>query len=253
MTRGMVVEDKRKPPNPRPWMEVDPEPLPAEDADLLEQVYEYAEMLASAESRADSVAMAKAEALERLYQRGTWAEEWNRARPPKPDAIGRPVDPLSRNRFAQWQAWRAEKERRRSLPSRRVYQLLNARAVASYLNGRTKKAATEFAIRPLSWMLTHGHAERIPEVETIAVQIADGGPITDRVMRKALSEWKAKNLSRRDLDRGKQQARSRPLRKRAEDEFGALLKQDPAEAREFIKWAADQLREAAKQKLQVVS
>ena len=145
MTRGMVVKDKRKPPNPRPWMEVDPEPLPAEDADLLEQVYEYAEMLASAESRADSVAMAKAEALERLYQRGTWAEEWNRARPPKPDAIGRPVDPLSRNRFAQWQAWRAEKERRRSLPSRRVYQLLNARAVASYLNGRTKKAATEFA------------------------------------------------------------------------------------------------------------
>ena len=248
------MEDKRKPPNPRPWMEVDPEPLPAEDAALLEQVYEYAEMLASAESRADSVAMAKAEALERLYQRGTWAEEWNRARPPKPDAIGRPVDPLSRNRFAQWQAWRAEKERRASLPSAHVYRLLNASKVRSYFTrGRNKSDVTERAVLPLSWMLTHGYAERIPEVEAIAVTFADGGPITDRIMRKALAEWKAKNLSRRDLDRGKQQARSRPLRKRAEDEFGALLKQDPAEAREFIKWAADQLREAAKQKLQVVS
>lgn len=246
------MDKQKKAPNPRPWMEVDPEPLPAEDAALLAEVYDYADMLASAETQADSVAMAKAEALEKLYQRGTWAEEWNRARPPKPDAIGRPVDPLSRNRFAQWQAWRAEKERRASLASRHIYRLLNARAVATYLT-RGSNNLTERAVRPATWMLTHGYAERIPEVEALALQIADGAPITDKVMRKALSEWKAKNLTRKDIDRGKAIARSRPIRKRAEEDFTELVKQNPVEAREFIKWAADVLRAEAKKKLQVVS
>lgn len=232
-------------------MDVDPEPLPDEDAALLAEVYDYAEMLASAETQADSVAMAKAEALERLYQRGTWADEWSRARPPKPDAIGRPVDPMSRNRFAQWQAWRAEKEHRRSLASRRIYQLLNAAAVRTYLHHGASNS--ERAIRPAVWMLTHGYAERIPEVEALALQIADGAPITDRTMRKALSEWKAKNLSRKDIDRGKAIARSRPIRKRAEEDFSDLLKQNPDEARDFIVWAQEEFKKAARSKFQVVS
>jgi len=245
------VDKQKKAPNPRPWMEVDPEPLPAEDEALLAEVYDYADMLSSAESKADSVAMAKAAALERLYQSQSWVEEWNRARPPKPDAIGRPVDPASRNRFAQWLAWRGEKERRPVLASRHVYQLLNVSKVASYLRHGAIKS--ERAIRPAAWMLSHGYAERIPEVEALALQIADGAPITDKVMRKALSEWKAKNLTRKDIDRGKAIARSRPIRKRAEEDFTELVKQNPVEAREFIKWAADVLRAEAKKKLQVVS
>lgn len=246
------MDKQKKAPNPRPWMEVDPEPLPAEDAALLAEVYDYADMLSSAESKADSVAMAKAAALERLYQSQSWVEEWNRARPPKPDAIGRPVDPTSRNRFAQWLAWRGEKEQRNTLRSSRVYQLLTARKVASYfhLGGNN---LSEKVVRPAAWMLTHGYAERIHEVEALALAIADGAPITDKVMRKALSEWKAKNLTRKDIDRGKAIARSRPIRKRAEEDFTELVKQNPVEAREFIKWAADVLRAEAKKKLQVVS
>ena len=248
------MDSKRKPPNPRPWEDVDPEPLPDEDAALLAEVYEYAEMLASAESQADGVAMAKAEALERLYQRGTWAEEWNRARPPKPDAVGRPVEPMSRNRFAQWQAWRARKDRRPCLGSSHVYRLLAARTLLSYFPpGGINSLSGEKSVRPLHWMLTNGHAERIPEVVAIAQGIAGSGPLTDTVMRKALAEWKKANLSQRDINRGKRIARARPMRKVCETDFLLLLKQDPEAAREFLKWGADTFRQAAKAKLQVVS
>ncbi len=244
------MDTKRKPPNPRPWMDAEPEPLPAEDAALLEEVYGFAEMLASAESDADAVAMRKAESLERLYQSGAWAQEWNRVRPPKADAVGRPVDPLSRNRFAQWQAWRAEKEQRGSLRSSRIYQLLNARTVAGYFHSRGNNS--EFAIRPLTWMVTHGMADRIPEVEAIARDLADGGPLTNAIVRKALTQWKS-SLTPKDRGRAIANAKGRPIRKTCENDFNRLMETNPVEAREFVKWAADQIRAAAKANLQVVS
>lgn len=235
--------------NPRPWMDVDPEPLPEEDAALLAVVVKYAETAQSAENRVDSLGLTAAAALNALYARtDLWAEEWNRVRPPKPDAIGRPVDPTSRNRFSQWLAWRAEKSSVPAVRQPHVYRLLHASTSADYFLPGERTRTTVKGLAPLSWMLTHGYADRIPEVRQIILAAAGDGPITEKITRKALSEWKAKNLTRKDIDRGKAVARSRPIRKRAEDDFDELMRTNPEDARDFIKWAAERLLASAERK-----
>ena len=100
----------------KPWENVDPSPLPDTDASLLAELYEYAEQIADADSRNDSSSMDKAAKLEALYLSTAWSDEWSAAKPAKPhDAVGRPVDPRSRNRFNEWMQWRAGKEHRHAL------------------------------------------------------------------------------------------------------------------------------------------
>ncbi len=237
--------EKKKAPNPRPWMDVDPEPLPESDAALLDEVLEYAAQIADGEKALDEIAMSKASALERLYRSQSWSDEWTAARPPKPNAVGRPVEPTSRNRFVQWIAWRAEKTARPTLKSAHVYRLLKSQDVASYLSGR-RNNYTEYAIRPLGWMVSRGYAERIPEVEQIAVALANGGPVTSREFSKALAEWKAKTLGPSGVARANRTAQAQNYRPVVEHDFRQLMEQDPFEAREFVKWAAAQLKAAAK-------
>jgi len=93
----------------KPWENIDPSPLPDTDASLLAELYEYAEQIADADTRADSTSMEKAAKLEALYLSTAWSDEWSAAKPAKPDAVGRPPVPTSRNRFNEWMHWRAGK------------------------------------------------------------------------------------------------------------------------------------------------
>jgi hypothetical protein len=225
----------------RPWENVDPSPLPDVDASLLAELYEYAEQIADADTRADSTSMDKAAKLEALYTSTAWSDEWSAAKPPKPhDAVGRPVDPRSRNRFNEWLQWRAEKENRHALNRASIYRLLTAREVSSYIApGRYK---SEKSLRPWAWMLKAKYGERLPEVERMALEIANGKPVTESVARKALAQWKLEVLGGREAKKASLGITARSRRKVVEADFKDLLMHDANEAREFIKWAADQLR-----------
>lgn len=225
----------------KPWENVDPSPLPDTDASLLAELYEYAEQIADADSRNDFSSMDKAAKLEALYLSTAWSDEWSAAKAAKPhDAVGRPVDPRSRNRFNEWLQWRAGKEHRHALNRTRIYQLLTAREVGSYLHSCGNNS--ESALRPWAWMLKAKYGERLPEVERMALEIADGKPVTDSVARKALAQWKLEVLGGREAKKASLGITARSRRKVVEVGFEDLFKHDASEAREFIKWAADYLR-----------
>ena len=224
----------------KPWESVDPSPLPDTDASLLAELYEYAEQIADADSRNDSSSMDKAAKLEALYLSTAWSDEWSAAKPAKPDAVGRPPMPTSRNRFNEWMQWRAGKEHRTALRSRRIYQLLTAREVGSYLHSCANNS--ESALRPWAWMIKAQYADRLPEVERIAREIADGKPVTDSIARKALAQWKQEVLGGREAKKASLGIKARSRRKIAETDFKDLLLHDVSEALEFIQWAQDQVR-----------
>ena len=224
----------------KPWENVDPSPLPDTDASLLAELFEYAEQIADADTRNDSTSMDKAAKLEALYLSTAWSDEWSAAKPAKPDAVGRPPVPTSRNRFNEWMQWRAGKEHRTALRSARVYQLLTAQEVGSYLHSCGNNS--ESALRPWAWMLKAKYGERLPEVERIALDIADGKPVTDLIARKALAQWKQEVLGGREAKKASLGIKARSRRKIVEADFKDLLMHDANEAREFVKWANEELR-----------
>jgi hypothetical protein len=225
----------------RPWENVDPSPLPDVDASLLAELYEYAEQIADADTRADSTSMDKAAQLEALYLSTAWSDEWSAAKPAKPhDAVGRPVDPRSRNRFNEWLQWRAGKENRHALQRAYIYKLLTAREIASYVyRGRYN---SERSLRPWAWMIKAKFTDRLPEVERIALDIADGKAITDSIARKALAQWKLEVLGGREAKKASLGIKARSRRKIVEADFKDLLEHDVSEALQFIKWAHEQVR-----------
>ena len=223
----------------KPWENVDPSPLPDTDASLLAELYEYAEQIADADSRNDSTSMDKAAKLEALYLSTAWSDEWSAAKPAKPDAVGREPNPYSRNRFSEWMQWRALKENRQALVSRRIYQLLTAREIASYLNHGSNNS--ERSLRPLAWMLKAKYGDRIPEVERIAREIANGKPITDSIARKALAQWKQEVLGGREAKKASLGIKARSRRKIVEADFKDLLLHDRNEAAAFLLWGLAQL------------
>ena len=188
--------------------------------------------------------MDKAAKLEALYLSTAWSDEWSAAKPAKPhDAVGRPVDPRSRNRFNEWLQWRAGKENRKALDRRRIYQLLTASDVRSYVNRGTYNS--ERSLRPWAWMLKAKYGERLPEVERIALEIANGKPVTESVARKALAQWKLEVLGGREAKKASLGITARSRRRKAESAFLDVILYDFNEARELIMWAADQLRARA--------
>jgi len=222
----------------KPWELIDPKPLPEDLQSLLDGVEGFAALIDEGVSKQDAVAMDQARKLSAIYAHPFWVDEWTEARPPKPNAVGRPVEPNSRNRFTQWLTWRADKSHRKALASRHIYQLLKAKDVADYLRPGANNY-TEKTIRPLAWMLTRDYGDRIPEVEKMAREIAAGAPVTDKVMSKALSEWKKKHLGTAGVTRANKVAKSKNFRPTCEADFKELLRLDPADAMSFLEWAAD--------------
>jgi len=160
--------------------------------ELLDEVATYADRLADSDSLADTGSMATAEVLAELYEKREWVQEWLDHQPIKERTAyigGRPPEPDSRNRFAQWLVWAEGQRGRRSPQSRTTYQLLNANEVKGYL--RLAQITSERAIRPLDWLRKQRMTNHIPEVERIAVELAGAADqITSVHTREALKLWK---------------------------------------------------------------
>ncbi len=224
----------RTSPIPRPGENVEPAPLAADQAELLAEVFEDTERALNADRNVDATTMTTATALETIYTGELWVAEWLEVKPPKPNATGQVPKPNTRNRFSEWLVWRATKAGRTPPAARRTYQLLAAKRIQAHLNHGTNGELTERALRPLAWMLTRRYEDRIPEVEAIARQFADGGPLTEKVMRAAMLEWKRVHLGSRGVARANYSAKARNYRPKAARAFDQLMLDDVTEAEAFL-------------------
>lgn len=167
-----------------------------EYAAALNELAEYEKRIEQAGrlEQADSLQMA--ETLDRLYHDARWVHERNalRAGIAKTAKGGRPVDPTSRSQFSTW-----VRDRYRQFHPRRVYQLLDARAmVLGYLNNVQVTPSSEGQLRPLKSLLSkaNGEGARIPEVWDMACKAAAEAfrePTGDDV-KEAIAGWRRINL-----------------------------------------------------------
>lgn len=168
--------------------------------DYLKVVGDYADQIAAADQTANRDTMAVAEAMDAMYESREWVAEWLEQKPePRRPTSRWQAD--SRNRFAQWQAWKLEQAGRKTVPGPHVYRLTYAAEVVRRIpNLPAGSLRSEFAIRPLDWLRKNRYEDRTPDVWAIAVELAGGMPsqVTAKHTREALKQWKAKTFTRAD-------------------------------------------------------
>jgi len=198
--------------------------------EYLKVVGDYADQIAQADQAANRDTMAVAEAMDAMYESRAWVAEWLEQKPaPKRPTSRWQAD--SRNRFAQWQAWRLEQQGRHAITGRHTYRLLNARTIAKAIpNLTTGQIGSEATIRPWAWLLRNRYENRIPEVWAIAVELAGSADkVTAKHTRDALAQWKRKTFVRADgTPKGNRAvtavAKANSLRARMLDEFAELYR-----------------------------
>jgi hypothetical protein len=166
--------------------------------EYLKVVGDYADQIAQADQAANRDTMAVAEAMDAMYESREWVAEWLEQKPaPKRPTSRWQAD--SRNRFAQWQAWRLEQQGRHAITGPYTYRLLNARTIAKAIpNCATGTIGSEATIRPWAWLLRNRYENRIPEVWAIAVELAGSADkVTAKHTREALAEWKRRTFGKR--------------------------------------------------------
>lgn len=165
---------------------------------LLDVVATYAESADEATAALDSASMDIARALDELYERREWVDEWEREKPPRPDAVGRPPVVDSRNRFHAWLTWK-ESTRGRAVPApRTLRQLATATRIERVVSGATGATNSERALRPLAFLVTSGRGEYAADIWRRAIELAGGATPTSEHTRQAVAEWRKTN--RGDVD-----------------------------------------------------
>lgn len=206
-----------------------------------DRVVQFADRLNASEKLADQNSMDAAEAMHELYEAGEWVDEWLTESPIKERTGGRPAEPTSKTRFAQWLHWKLESTGHQAVVTRRTYQLLNAFEVRTYLNAVQRSAAeSEWAIRPLDWFRKHKLARFIPEVFGRALELADGAPVTREHTRTAVNEWKKEHSGKVMV--AIRSSKSEADRIKAQGAVEMLISHgDRAELTKFNNWLADAL------------
>jgi hypothetical protein len=179
--------------------------------DLLDIVDEFAERQDAATVDADKGSMETAHALDELYERRDWVEEWQQVKPAHPDATGR-VAADSRNRFHGWLAWRQE-QRGKHAPAPQTLRRLATATRIERVTGAPGRNGSERALRPLGVFLTRHQGDAIPAVWALAVELAGGADlVTSEHVSLARRAWiadhkgesmTAARSSRADLQRSR--------------------------------------------------
>ena len=193
----------------------------------LERIGAYREQLAEADQHADLGTLDRARDLELLYQDMRWLDEV----PAPKNTIwrGRPVDPRSRNRFAQWVLQKT------GLHPSRVRQLHNASEMVGALidTGVSVIPPGEGAVRPLFRLRRAGYGDHIAAVYKRAVELADGSPPTARETKKAVRDFLAQYTPSQRRTASETERRA-VYRRRMSDSFLLLLEADPVAAHDAL-------------------
>ena len=205
---------------------------------------DYADSLTTADDITNRDTMQVAAALDELYESKSWVAEWLEQKPaPKSGRAMSRFQADSRNRFAQWLAWRLEQDGRHPLHGSHTYRLLDGATIARTLNFGSGEIQSEATIRPLKWFLRY-YKERIPDVWAIAVDLAGGNPakVTRAHVKDAVRQYKGEVITPRGVQQLVKVGKATRLRIRIKSEFTEMveLAQTDAKAKaELVRLAAE--------------
>jgi hypothetical protein len=187
--------------------------------DILDRLRQFARQQHDATAAADRDTLARAADIVALYEDKSWVGEMPA---PKRGAVrSRPVDPESFSRFTKWLGERVP------IRGATAYRLRDAHeTVRTYFANGEFSPTSESVVRPLKWFKKNDYGDRIPEVWSIACDLAGGTPDAPAV-RKAISQWKADNLPKSQ----QKTAQKRDVKARADrwvEEARRLMHEDPA-------------------------
>jgi hypothetical protein len=190
---------------------------------LLKRLRAFAEQQNAADKSADRDTLARGADIVTLYEDRSWVGEMDAAHPIKRSAVHRrPPDPESFSRFTRWLAERVP------IAGRTAYQLRDAHELTTnYLRQAQIIPTGERQIRPLKWFQKNDHADRIPEVWALAVEMAGGRAPDAPTVRRAISQWRADNLPR-SVTKTAQKRSVRAREDRWVEEGRRLLHEDPS-------------------------
>lgn len=213
--------------------------------ELLDEVATYADRLADSDKLADKGSMATAEALAELYEKREWVDEWLGQKPIRERSAyigGRPPQPDSRNRFAQWLVWKQQQRQKRSLRSPQTYRLLAAQEIRVLVPMGT--ITSERLLRPFNWLRKYRYADCIPEVWKRAVELAGSADqVTNAHTRQALADWKRDVLGTSGTKAAITTAKAEQHRLKAQTAVDILWADgDPTEVEKFRQWFDNYLR-----------
>ena len=190
---------------------------------------DYADSLTTADDITNRDTMQVAAALDATYEAREWVDEWLEQKPaPKSGRARSRFQADSRNRFAQWLAWRLEQDGRHPLHGVHTYRLLDgatiARTIDPTLNLTTGKIQSEWTLRPLKWFLRY-YKERIPAVWEIAVDLAGGDPalVTNRHVKQAVAHYKGEVITPKGVAQILKVSKATRLRIRIKSEFSEMV------------------------------
>ena len=205
---------------------------------------DYADSLTTADDITNRDTMQVAAALVELYESKSWVAEWLEQKPaPKSGRAMSRFQADSRNRFAQWLAWRLEQDGRHPLHGSHTYRLLDGATIARTLNFGSGEIQSEATIRPLKWFLRY-YKERIPDVWAIAVDLAGGNPakVTRAHVKDAVRQYKGEVITPKGVQQLVKIGKATRLRIRIKSEFTEMveLAQTDAKAKaELVRLAAE--------------
>lgn len=215
--------------------------------DALKLAGDYADSLLTADDIINRENLPVAAALDAVYESKEWVAEWLEQKPISQKRTGRPVDPESRNRFAQWLAWRLEQDGRHSLHGSWTYRLLDAATITKTIDPSyfaTGEITTEWTLRPLKWFLKY-YKERIPDVWAIAVDLAGGDPskVTRAHVKDAVRQYKGEVITPKGVSQLVKVGKATRLRIRIKSEFAEMveLAQTDQKAKDELQRLAEEL------------
>lgn len=192
---------------------------------VLQLAGDYADSLTTADDITNRDTMQVAAALDELYESKTWVTEWLEQKPaPKSGRAMSRFQADSRNRFAQWLAWRLEQDGRHALHGSHTYRLLDGATIARTLNFDSGEIQSESTIRPLKWFLRY-YKERIPDVWAIAVHLAGGDPksVTRGHVKQAVAQYKGEVITPKGVSQLVKVGKAARLRIRIKSEFAEMV------------------------------
>lgn len=184
-----------------------------------------------ADSTADAQSLERAADLEAIYNSFTWVADM----PPAPKRrLGRRVNPKSREQFAKWvkqtYGWGS---------AARLSQLQAAKELEPILVTTVKgiKPSGERVLRPFAKLRAQGYADQQANIWARAVELAEGEPPTEGIVRKAVNEYLAArrpSLPNVAKDPRTKSEIAEAKRKKFLAEFHALLEEDNREAKTVL-------------------
>lgn len=160
---------------------------------------EYNKQVKDVMAAAEEGSMVAAAKITELYEaKDHWVTEHLHAHPIKvAHRRGQPIRPDTVERFAEWVN---EHEIGDLYTRRRVSQLMSAHKIGSeYLRGT--RIYSENAIQPLRGFLKDRESE-LPQIARRIRELANGGPVTQGIVRQAVHDYKQSLVPAKAVDTG---------------------------------------------------